>query len=137
MTVLVDTGPLLSLADRDDPMHAAVRAAWERASGPFVTSIAVVPETCYLLMKYLGPRAERRFLEWWNRGEIVVEPVTSRDRESILAILKRYEDQKFGFSDAALFSLAERLRLPSVLTFDRRHFDVYRPAAFPAWEHLL
>jgi predicted nucleic acid-binding protein len=137
VTVLVDTGPIVSLADRNDSRHRDVKRAWRATRGPFVTSIAVVPEVSYLLLKYLGPPAELSFLESWQSGEIRVEPVRDGDLSRILEILRTYEDQRFGFADSSLFALAERLKIRQVLTFDRRHFDSYRPAHCSAWEHLL
>ncbi len=137
MTVLLDTGPILSLADRKDPFHASVVAAWQEEEGPFVTTMGVVAEASYLLLKYLGPDSELAFLRSWREGEIRVEPVTEKDLDRVLVILARYRDQGFGFVDAALFALAERLKIRRVLTLDHRHFDAYRPAHCPAWEHLL
>lgn len=137
MTVLLDTGPILSLADRSDAFHARVATAWESEEGPFVTSSAVIPEACYLLLKYLGTGSELAFLRSWRQGEIRVESISERDLDRSIAILDRYRDQEFGFVDATLFALAERLRIRKVLTLDHRHFDAYRPAHCPAWEHLI
>lgn len=137
MTVLLDTGPILSLADRSDPFHSRVAAAWTSDEGPFITTMAVIPEACHLLVKYLGAESELAFLRSWRQGEVRVESITDRDLDRSLAILERYRDQEFGFVDATLFSLAERLRIRKVLTLDHHHFDAYRPAHCAGWEHLI
>ncbi len=137
MSVLIDTGPILSLADQSDPRHVEVKKVWKSSRGPFVTSIAIIPEACYLLLKYLGPEAELRFLESWQSGEFQVEPVGSKDLQRILEVLNQYKDQQFGFADASLFALAERLKIRSILTLDQRHFSAYRPSHCSHWEFLL
>jgi hypothetical protein len=135
--ILVDTGPILALADRKDPRHRDVKKAWSRHGGPYVTGVAVVPEACYLLLKYLGPDAELGFVRSWQAGEIRVEPVTDRDAQRVIEILTGYRDQAFGFTDSSLFALAERLKIRSVLTFDRRHFDAFRPIHCESWDYLV
>jgi predicted nucleic acid-binding protein len=135
--ILLDTGPAVSLADRSDSNHEEVKKVWLAAGESFVMSIAAVPETCYLLLKYLGPDPEIRFLRSWQEGDFLVEPVTETDRERILEIVGKYKKQRFGFTDAAAFALAERLKIRKVLTFDRRHFGAYRPAHCPGWEYLI
>ena len=137
MTVLLDTGPLLSLADRRDPCHERAKRAWRQSRGPFLTSVAVIPEAAYLLLKYLGPTAELGLLESWRSGEIRVEPVTEGDLRRVLEILRTYRDQEFGFTDAALFAMAERLKIRRVMTLDYRHFDAFQPSHCASWEHVL
>jgi predicted nucleic acid-binding protein len=44
-----------------------------------------------------------------------------------LAVIRRYPDQQIGVADASVVVLADRHRTRSLLTLDRRHFDVLRP----------
>jgi len=137
VSILLDTGPILSLADTSDDHHAAVKAAWEASQDTFVTSQAVITEASYLLSKYLGPDAELRLLAAWQAGDFRVEPIADDDLRRVLEILRAYRDQRFGFTDAGLFTLAERFKIRRVMTLDRRHFDAYRPAHCPTWEHVV
>jgi len=118
-------------------MHRQVRAAWKASRGPFITSVAVLTEVSDLLVKYIGPDAEVLFLESCRAGQVRVEQVTDRDLSRVIEILREYSDKRFGFVDAALFALAERLGLEHVLTLDRRHFDAFRPRHCRAWRHVL
>lgn len=42
-------------------------------------------------------------------------------------VVARYRDQEIGVVDASLVVLAQRYGTRSILTLDRRHFDVRRP----------
>jgi predicted nucleic acid-binding protein len=42
-------------------------------------------------------------------------------------VIGRYRDQAIGVTDASLVVLAERYATRTILTLDRRHFDVLRP----------
>ena len=43
------------------------------------------------------------------------------------AIVERYADQAIGAADASNVILAARYSTPTIVTLDRRHFDVVRP----------
>ena len=43
-----------------------------------------------------------------------------------------YADRRLGTTDASLVALAERLRITTVATFNRRDFDNVRPLHCPA-----
>jgi len=45
---------------------------------------------------------------------------------SINSILAKYQDQAFQFADACLMHLAEREKIDTVFTLDRKDFGVYR-----------
>ncbi|MBI2322602.1 MAG: VapC toxin family PIN domain ribonuclease, partial [Chloroflexi bacterium] len=91
---------------------------------------------CYLLNTYLGPPAERQLLAACVRGELVVEPVEATDLQRALQLLETYAEANIGFVDAAVVAVAERLRIPRVLTTDRRHFALVRPRHCAALELL-
>jgi predicted nucleic acid-binding protein len=48
--------------------------------------------------------------------------------------VKRYADFPLGGTDASVVTLAERLGTDVVITLDRRHFAVVRPAHVDAFE---
>ena len=43
------------------------------------------------------------------------------------AVIARYRDQAIGVTDASIAVLARRFGTRTLLTLDRRHFDVIRP----------
>ena len=42
-------------------------------------------------------------------------------------VIEQYRDQSIGVTDASIVVLAARYGTASVLTLDRRHFEVLRP----------
>jgi predicted nucleic acid-binding protein len=58
--------------------------------------------------------------------------VTTPDIAHAAAILKRYADANIGFVDASLVAVAERMGITTILTTDRQHFSLVKPAHCPA-----
>jgi hypothetical protein len=50
--------------------------------------------------------------------------------------MEQYADLPMGFADASLVVLAERLKVFSVFTLDRRGFSVFRPRNAQVFEIL-
>jgi predicted nucleic acid-binding protein len=56
--IVVDTGIIYALADRDDVHHAACVRWLAAARGPLVVPPPVIAEACYLIGRHLSPTAE-------------------------------------------------------------------------------
>jgi predicted nucleic acid-binding protein len=111
MAVLLDTGAIYALADRDDAWHERVKSLLDQHPDPFLVPITVLPEACYLLNAHLGQEAERAFLRACASGELTVVPMTTDDLARSVEILALYADANLGFVDASVFALAERLNI--------------------------
>jgi len=133
---LVDTGILYALADKGDAWHRRAAASVVGFPGRLIVPASVIPETCYLLNNCLGPFAETAFLVALNNREMSVEQVTAPDMARIVEILKQYADANIGFVDASLVAVAERLRINTIFTTDRRHFSLIKPAHCSAFTLL-
>ena len=48
--IIIDTGPLVAIADADDQDHERCLAALEHASRPLIVPTTVLAEVCYLLL---------------------------------------------------------------------------------------
>lgn len=125
MPILVDTGVLYALADRDDDWHARTDRFIAESSEVLLVPSPVIPEVTYLLRTHLGALAEQRFVESLAEGELGVEEPTVADLRRCVAILGQYP--AIGFVDAAVVAIAERLRVKTIATTDRRHFTTIRP----------
>ena len=134
MPLLVDTGPLYALADRDDAWHESVRAFFSDQGQTLLVPITVLPEVTYLLRRRLGLEAERAFADSLAAAELAIEPLTDPDLTRTAGLLRQYP--QIGFVDATIAAMAERLRLSAIVTTDRRHFSVIRPAHTAAFELL-
>jgi predicted nucleic acid-binding protein len=126
--VVVDTGPLVALADADDVDHERC-VKWLRACvARLVVPSTIVAEACYLLGSRCGAAVEAAFLETLATGDpFEVMAPSSTDYSRMAELVRAYADFPLGGSDAAVVALAERLRADEVATLDRRHFSVVRP----------
>lgn len=134
--ILVDTGPLYAMADRDDDWHLRIVRFLERSRDELVIPVTVLPEAAYLLAAHLGPEAERKLVQAIVSGEMAVEELTLQDLGRSLELLRRYEDARIGFVDATIVAIAERLKIPRILTTDRRDFSLVRPRHCKEFELL-
>jgi predicted nucleic acid-binding protein len=125
--LLCDTSALLAYFDSYERQHALVRDAVERDDGPFVVSPFVLAELDYLLWSRRGVDAELAVLAELARGAWSLPSFGTDDFSAAVSVVERYRDQGIGLTDASLVVLADRYRTRSLLTLDRRHFDVVRP----------
>jgi predicted nucleic acid-binding protein len=68
--ILVDTGPLYAMADRDDDWHLRVVGFLAHSRDELIIPIAVLPEAAYLLSTHLGPEAEQKLVRTVVNGEM-------------------------------------------------------------------
>jgi predicted nucleic acid-binding protein len=134
--LLLDTGALYALADRDDKWHARMVTALEGRPGERVVPVTVLTEACYLLGTHLGIAAERRLIRATLEGELLLEGVILSDLERADQVLQKYSDANIGLVDATVVAIAERLGIRIVVTTDRRHFSLFRPKHCRAFELL-
>jgi predicted nucleic acid-binding protein len=124
MAVLVDTGILYALADEDDAWHERAREWAEDANDLLIVPVTVLPEVAYLLHSRLGAAAELAFAQSAAAGELEIEPLRQQDLTRCSDLMRRYPD--IGFVDATIVAMAERLKIESIATTDRRHFSMIR-----------
>ena len=122
--VLLDTGPLVAILSRKDSYHRPCVAQLRTITPPLLTCWPVITEAAWLLRHHAG--AVQRLLASFPEGWITLLTLGERDAEPIGKILQRYRKLNAQLADAALVHLAERERLDTVFTLDRRDFSVYR-----------
>lgn len=134
--VLLDSSALYAIADRDDKWHKAMVGAVEARSGERIVPVSVLTEACYLIGTHLGPAAERQLIRTIIEGELLLEGLSLQDLERTDAVLQKYADANIGFVDASIVAMAERLKVSTVATTDRRHFRLFRPKHCRTFELL-
>lgn len=125
--IVADTSGLLALFDTSEPAHDAVRKVVDAEREPMVVSPFVVAELDYLVATRIGVDAELSVLRELASGAYDVATVDTAALERCADIVERYRDQALGVADASNVVLAERHATRTLLTLDRRHFDVVRP----------
>jgi predicted nucleic acid-binding protein len=125
MAILVDTGILYALADADDRWHQPANAWLDDVSELLIVSVTALPEVAYLLHTRLGAAAELAFVQSLAGGELEVEELRRTDLARSGEVMRRYPE--IGFVDASIVAMAERLKIETIATTDRRHFQSIRP----------
>ena len=97
-TILIDTGPLYAMADRDDDWHHRVVTFLESSQDALVVPATVLPEAAYLLERHLGAAAERKRIQSVVNGELAVEELTHPDYRRALEFLRLMRKHVLGSS---------------------------------------
>jgi uncharacterized protein len=129
--LIVDTGPLVSIADRTDPHHHTCLELLETDPGPLVTTGLVVADAGYLLNRNLGPNAEIALVDMITDGTLIVDALTAADWVRVRDLCSVYSNLPLGVTDASVIAIAERHKTTRVATLDRRHFHIVRPTIGP------
>ncbi len=132
--LIVDTGPLVATADRDDRDHADCAALLNLEANELVTTGLVIAEAAFLIARQVGHAGEAALVADIDEGRLVVEPLTGIDWTRIRELVDTYADLGLGVTDASLIALAERFGAVEIATLDHRHFRVVRPAHCDAFE---
>jgi hypothetical protein len=134
LTVLADTGALYALVNRSDAWHERTRTWWETNREPILVPVTVIPEATYLIATRLGAAKEAAFVRGLGDREMEIEPLQPEDLTRAADLLTIYVDLPLGFVDASIVAMAERLDVGTLVTTDRRHFAVVRPAHAPRFK---
>ena len=121
--ILIDSGPLIALFDRNDKYHLASVEFIRNNNSELITTIASITETLHLLD--FSRDAQIDFLGWVYAGALSIEQITSDNFARIKELTTKYSDLPMDFADACLVFLGEKLNISSIATIDR-DFDVYR-----------
>ena len=126
--MIVDTSALLAYFNSREPDHGDVaRVIDEHADGVLVVSPYVVAELDYLVATRIGVDAELTVLHELSSGAWHLADFDADNLERATAVIEKYRDQDIGLADASNVVLADQHRTTTILTLDRRRFEVLRP----------
>ncbi|MEI7517687.1 MAG: PIN domain-containing protein [Mycobacteriaceae bacterium] len=126
--MIVDTSALLAYFNAREPDHGDVaRVIDEHADGVLVVSPYVVAELDYLVATRIGVDAELAVLRELSSGAWHLADFDAGNLERATAVIEKYRDQDIGLADASTVVLADQHRTTTILTLDRRQFEVLRP----------
>lgn len=120
--VLVDTGLLVALHARDDPLHASAVQWLRSCDEPLHTVEPVLAETAFFL-----PARQRAALAGLAAdGVLQVHQPDATGHARMAALMLKYADLDPDWADIALVWLAESSGLHRIATVDRSDFGTYR-----------
>lgn len=123
---LTDTGPLVALADKNDPAHSrCVAAARTLPKAPLLTTWPCFTEAMHLLDRAGGHRAQDKLWQLRRTGIVVLHGLTDAEGDRMEGLMLQYKDTPMDLADASLVAAAETLNLTHIFTLDN-HFRVYR-----------
>lgn len=122
-TVLIDTGPLIALFDRDDKYHTSIVEFIKNTNYRFISTTAVLTETMYMLD--FNTAVQLNFLEWIMKEGIIIHEIKQSNIKRIIDLTKKYSDRPMDFADATLVIAAEERGIRQIISIDS-DFDIYR-----------
>jgi uncharacterized protein len=121
--VLLDTGCIVALLDRNERHHRSCVEAIESIDGALVTCEAVIAEACHVLRRVRG--AADAVLQNVEDGVFEIPFRLPTVCRAVRDLMKRYAQVPMDFADGCLVHLAEELDTGRILTLDS-DFSVYR-----------
>ena len=122
-TVLIDTGPLIALFDRDDKYHTSIVEFIKNTNYRFISTTAVLTETMYMLD--FNTAVQLSFLEWIMREGVIIHEIKQSNIKRIIDLTRKYSDRPMDFADATLVIAAEERGIRQIISIDS-DFDIYR-----------
>jgi len=122
--VLIDSGPLIALFDRNDRFHGTVLDFLKSFRGELVSSWPVLTEVSHMLDFNLQVQLD--FLEWVHRGAINLPEISHDELGGLIEMMRNYTNVPMDLADATLVYLSEREQIEEIISSDR-DFSIYRP----------
>jgi predicted nucleic acid-binding protein len=123
MKVLVDTGPLVALADPLDRDHLACKNFVRDHRGPLLTTWPVLTEFSHISGSI---RIALSLFRWIENGGIELLPMGIDELSVATDWMERYADRPMDLADASLVVAALNTGVTTVWTLDRNDFETYR-----------
>lgn len=121
--VVVDSGPLIALFDRDDEHHARAVRFLRRFDGVLATNLAVLTEVTHLLD--FSSDAQIDFLRWVENGAVHRFDLDADDMRRVVELFEQYRTLPADFADVTLVAYCERAGILEVASVDS-DFSIYR-----------
>jgi predicted nucleic acid-binding protein len=134
MIVLLDTGPIVALLDRDQPEHERCMAALHTPGVTMVTCDAVITEACFLLRRLKG--AQQDLLSEVDARRYASDYQLSERASFVAKLMAKYADVPMDLADACLVDLATIHNTGRIFTLDA-DFRIYRWGRHQPFELLI
>ena len=136
-TIIADSGYWLALANRRDRLHQIAVQKTQQNKAILVTTWPVVTETCHLLLRRIGTKAQTLFMVSYAQGAFDVRILDKLDTLRIPDLMEQYDNLPMDLADASLILLADQLGHGRIFSTDQRDFASYRWKNHHPFENLL
>ncbi|MHB8574828.1 MAG: type II toxin-antitoxin system VapC family toxin [Dehalococcoidia bacterium] len=137
MPTFVDTSAYYAFAvprDREHRQAVDIFRMLAQRRFPLYTTNLIIAESHALLksrllanpsiLRQAALTTSRTFIEGIYASSVLIEPVTSADERTALALLAQYSDQDFSFTDGVSFVVMQRLGIRHAFSFDADYVTV-------------
>ena len=135
--ILVDTGFIYALLDRDDAWHARALSASKTIEEGWITTWPVLTEAVHLITRWLGVGPAEALMSDVADGAISVWDIPRQQYASLVDQMHRYQKLPMDLADGSLVLLAEHMGHGRILTTDERDFNAYQWKNKKPFENLL
>jgi len=127
IATIADSGFVIALINQDDNSHDSVTEIYKAIHHPILLPQTSLVEIVYLLGRDTSINRAVTFLRHLSKSRFQLTALTSEDVERAAEIIATYADSRFDFVDATVMAIAEREKITTVLTIDKRDFQIFRP----------
>lgn len=121
-SLLCDSGPLIGSFNPGDPAHERCTLLLAEWTGKLLIPEPVLGETSNYLRNHVrnGAQLEARLLQTKvdEAGDFEIIDPTRDDRVRAAEIAEKFVDAPFGYVDAVIVAMAERLSVANIATVD-------------------
>ncbi|MEK6651408.1 MAG: PIN domain-containing protein [Nitrospirota bacterium] len=121
--ILIDTGPIVALFDKEDDEHAVCHDLLKTINSPLITTIPVLTEAFYLLS--FSWHIQDDLWVFVTQGNLQIYNFDRTLLKKCRELMKQYHDLPMDFADASLVAVADAENINTIFTLDK-DFKVYR-----------
>jgi uncharacterized protein len=126
--MLIDTGPLVALLDRNDSQHSACGRILQRlAASSLLTTWPCFTEAFYLLSRVGGYSSQEKLWTMRRIRRLLLLDATVAEVDRMEALMAQYQSVPMDLGDASLVATAESRGYRNLFTIDD-DFYIYRLA---------
>jgi predicted nucleic acid-binding protein len=122
--VLIDTGPLVALANASDAHHASCTKQVLGIRPPLLTCWPVLTEAQWLLRRY--PGSVKVLLELCQKGIFRVLSIPDAALPWLEQRFHQYQDMQPQLADLVLLYFLSHKESETIFTLDKRDFTIYQ-----------
>ena len=132
--VIIDTGPIVALFDKDDNYHSNALNFFQNFRDRLITTWPVITEVSYMLSFNL--EVQRTFFEWIQLHAISIHELRETHIPDILGLLTKYSNVPMDLADASILLLANQKEVYDIITFDSDYY-IYQLDKKKSFKNLL
>lgn len=122
--ILIDAGPLVALATPADQYHQQCVDALREIPLPYVSTWPVLAEAAWLVVRPV--EFIQSIANSCSNGSLQIRHLDSHSLPWIVGFMQQYRSILAQLADASLMYVAEKEKIDTIFTLDRRDFSVYR-----------